>query len=492
MGSILSAVYNLGLTALVILIAIGLGLKMLRALPLQGGTSIERGVFSAALGLGALGYAVLALGLLGLLRWWVFVILLVAVSLFAREEIMAVADGILRPLKTKSASARLTSDEKILMVLSVAIGALAVIQALTPVWDYDGLMYHLQGPRLFIQAGQIYQVPNNWMASYPFTLEMLFTLGLGLGSEQFARLVHLTYAVLLALATYLGARRFAGRAAAWLSAAILVGIPIYPIWATMAYCDLGWALYEFLGVLAVLFWLRQSGREVHKSVKDPEAHSGDRKAGGWLVLAGVMMGFAIGSKYMALGGAACLGLVVLWSSRKTGWKALLKNGAIFGITALLVGSPWYIKNLLWTGNPVYPLYFTHQGEVAELYAIWMDYVNGFGAPRTLGGYLEPPSIDLHSVLPFQYLPGQHRVPQPAFPPRLTLSAGIPYARAECSGDLGYLALCCMGGWHAADTHVAASFFPPSASWPLMLWSSLLDDYQIRWEGCSRVGWGLDC
>jgi hypothetical protein len=107
--------------------------------------------------------------------------------------------------------------------------------------------------------------------------------------------------------------------------------------------------------------------------------------------------------------------VVLWYSRQGGWKAIFKNGVIYGTTALMVASPWYIKNLLWTGNPIYPLYFTQNGEVAELYKIWIDYVNGFGAPRTLTGYLSLPILIYTQFPRFGTFMGSIDIPSPLFP-----------------------------------------------------------------------------
>lgn len=415
MGSLLSAIFSLSLVILVILLTLGLGLKIVSILRMPGANSFEHAVFATAIGLGSLGYFIFGLGLLGLLRSWVFLSLLIAVGIFTHKEILNAGQGIVIYIREKPLFARLTPEEKILAGLSAMIGGLAIIQTLTPIWDYDGLMYHMEGPRLFFQAGRIYPISNNWMTSYPFTLEMLYTLGLGLGSEQFGRLVHLTYGILLALATYLGARRFAGRETAWLSAAILIGIPANMIWSTAAYCDLGWAFYEFLAVLAVLFWIRQVKRPDQKILEGQEVQSSGRQVNSWLILAGIMMGFALGTKYMALSGAVCLGMLILWYSRRAGWKTILENCAIYGIIALLVGSPWYIKNLLWSGNPVYPLYFTQNGEVAELYAVWMNYVNGFGAPRTLAGYLSLPVLIYTQFYRFGTFQGSLDTPSLLFP-----------------------------------------------------------------------------
>ena len=60
-------------------------------------------------------------------------------------------------------------------------------------------MYHLQGPRLFLEAGRILPLPNTWGANNPFTLELLFMFGLRFGSDNFAKLLHLSFALLLVM-----------------------------------------------------------------------------------------------------------------------------------------------------------------------------------------------------------------------------------------------------------------------------------------------------
>jgi len=86
-----------------------------------------------------------------------------------------------------------------------------------------------------------------------------------------------------------------------------------------------------------------------------------------LVLAGVMTGFALGTKYLALAGAASAGLWILWHSRKGGWRAIAVSGAVFGGAALLVGAPWYLRNLFAFGNPVYPYFGPASGNLVANY-----------------------------------------------------------------------------------------------------------------------------
>ena len=103
---------------------------------------------------------------------------------------------------------------------------------------------------------------------------------------------------------------------------------------------------------------------------------------------------------------------------------MIANAAIFGAAALLVGGPWYLKNWLWTGNPVYPFYFSPGGNLGERVALWMDYMNGFGAPRTLVGYLLLPVLLYTQYTRFGTFMGSIEIPSLLFP----FVLGYPFIR----------------------------------------------------------------
>jgi hypothetical protein len=309
-----------------------------RKLKLEGLARLEQAVFGLAIGLGILAYGVLVISLVGLLRPWAILLWLLLVSIWSWRDWRAIADNIPRWL-TDGFQAWHTArfGKKLLLIVMGLILVLTLLQALSPPTDPDGLIDHLQVPKLFLQAGRMYPMPDLVFANYPFTIELLFASGMAFGSDTFAKLIHLTYAVSLVLGTFALGRRFLGSEGGWIAAAILVGMPIIPVWAGLAYIDMGWALYEFLGVYAVILWAARDQRR-------------------WLVLAGLVIGLALGSKYLALGGAAAIGLWILWHARTQGWRPVLVSAILFGGTALLVSAPWFVKNWWWLGNPVYPYF----------------------------------------------------------------------------------------------------------------------------------------
>ena len=332
---LLDSGFVLGFLGLMLLLAGSLGRKLINWLKLEDLTSLERALFGIALGLGIIAYGILLLGIVGLLRPLAIFLWLLFLAIWLWPEWRKIADCIPGWLQDRYQAWRKARFwQKLLFMILM----FALLQALSPPTDPDGLIDHLQAPKIFLQAERLYPTPEFMFGNYPFTIELLFASGMAFGTDTFAKLNHLTYAVLLVLGTFALGRRYLPPGGDWTAAAILVGMPIFPVWAGLAYIDMGWTLYEFLSLFAILLWAERHQQR-------------------WLILSGMMMGLALGSKYIAFAGAAAVGLWILWHTRSNGWRTLLGSAALFGGVALFVASPWLIKNWWWFNNPVYPYFF---------------------------------------------------------------------------------------------------------------------------------------
>jgi hypothetical protein len=354
---------------LFLLIATAAGLWVVRRIDPPGVVELEELLYAAALGLGLLGYLVLAVGFAGLLYP-------VALDLLTVLMAFLLGPNVSRIIRSVSSCAHALRDwlrsGTLLEWASVGVGGLiallALVHTLGPAWDYDGLMYHLPGPAYYLENHRLLPNLENWYVNGPFAVEMLFTFGLAHGDEVFAKLLHYAFGWMYVASAVAVARRWLGPRQAWLSAIVLLGIPTLPIWAAFAYVDLGWASFEFLALAAgLLWWQTRSDR--------------------WLVLAGLLIGLAMGSKFPGLAGAAALGGLLILASVREGTRRVVRNVALFVALAGLVASPWYVKNWLWFGNPVYPLYFGGPGWDAERLNLYMAYLSSFGAGRELIDWL---------------------------------------------------------------------------------------------------------
>lgn len=357
----------------VILTAAGIGRMLVERFKLTL-TNLEFNIASLLLGLGLLSAIMAVLGLTGLLtKPGIFACLVICGFISSsewqelfRNAVSAVRS--IRRLKTHSVY------ETLMLVFAFGMFPLLIVNALTPVWDYDALLYHLQVPRQFLAEGRIYFDPEVLRSAYPFLGEMLFLVGIAFNLDSLAKLINLTFAVLFIVSVYACAIRFFTRDIAWSAVGILGSMPAFPLWSTWASIDYAWAVYEFWAVFAIVRWL-----------EDDPAYTTR-----WLTLAGVMSGLAASTKYISIPAMLIAALLVLWKSlqgEKRPWKQGVRNLFTFGGSASLVMGIWYIKNWIWTGNPVYPLVFGGLGWDPIKDQVLKGYMQTFGVGTNWWDYL---------------------------------------------------------------------------------------------------------
>ncbi|RME43522.1 MAG: phospholipid carrier-dependent glycosyltransferase, partial [Caldilineae bacterium] len=213
--------------------------------------------------------------------------------------------------------------------------------ALLPPTDWDGLFYHLTGPKLYLSAGRIAPGVDIPHLNFPALLEMLFLLAMAIRGDVTAKLVHFGFSLLLAGLVYRMARRHLRLKNGWLAVAFLFSMPMVMTLAGWAYNDLALAFFEVAALDALLRW---------------RSEPAERR---WLTLSGVLCGMAMSLKYTSVVAVVALGLLLLGYAlrRRAPLRQITGDALRFAFPALLVSSPWYIKNWLFTGNPVYPFLF---------------------------------------------------------------------------------------------------------------------------------------
>jgi hypothetical protein len=308
-------------------------------------TRLERTIIGFALGLGVLAYGMLLLGLLGLLypvAGLLWVLVLAAVG--GRQHLVLARDlreGRPPPMTWQHG---LWSAAFLAFGLASLIGVFAPPVVFLPgvnATEWDSLSYHLADPKIFLQLHRIVSLPWQPHSNFAFTTEMWYTLALmAHGSVPLAKCFSWACAAGTVLIVYaLGARHLSPRIGAW--AALLFAATPLAFWeAGTAYIDGATAFFATLALLCVVTGMRE----------------GDNA---WLRLGAVLMGFALSTKATALAFALLLTLGVLlwaWQRSRTAFPAL-RQAAGWGVVTMLVGSPWYIKSWICTGNPIYPYFY---------------------------------------------------------------------------------------------------------------------------------------
>ena len=318
------------LSILIVGISTAFGRKILRLVRVKAESPVEKSVFGMGLGLGALAYLALGIGLVGGLYPWALAAVLGLIAIVSFDEIVGLVKEIGRALRDQ-ARAKLSSTQGWLAFSMVSLGAVVLLSSLAPpsALDWDGLAYHLAVPKVYLAKRSIHYIFYDHHSNFPFLTEMLYTLGLAFGSVSLAKLFHFWMYIGAAVAIYALCRRHLEPRIGSIGALIFMSVPVI-IWeAGIAYADVTTALYLTLAVYALLNW--QQTRE-----------------SSWMALCGVMGGFALSTKVLAIVPIGVMGLWMMVASKK------LKPALVMGLIALLVGAPWYIKSYVYTGNPVYP------------------------------------------------------------------------------------------------------------------------------------------
>ena len=333
-GSLAAGAWRLALGFVLVAVSGALGQRIA---PLEDLPRLVRLSLQAALGLGIAALAILLLGATVGLHAWLLALLPVAVGVLLRRS--------LRTWLRQAAALRDLWREsdgfgRAVAVLIALLLLNALTVALAPPLKFDALVSHLALPQDYLLAGRVQYLPGHVMSGMPQNAEMLFTWAMALGGLPAATVLGWWIAV-LAVIGLLGyfSQKLNVRSAWAGAAALLAGFSLVMLTA--------WGYVDWLALLfgfAVLVLLERWRRKL-----DPLS----------LLLGGTFIGLAVGTKYtsgvLALAAAAAL-VWHIWK-RRVPWQAGLLDLLQFAGTALVVASPWFLKNLITTGNPVYPFFF---------------------------------------------------------------------------------------------------------------------------------------
>ncbi len=326
-------------------VATALGSWMTRRLTYH--SLLERLTFSAGLGLAVFSVLTLGLGFVGLLYRWLFWVLLGVGGLLLWREFRDLGRALLQARFPRPRGAW-----QVLLSLFVAATLfLALTTALLPPTAWDSLVYHLVGPDRYLAAHRLTFEFDNYYLFFPSFVEMLFTAGMALKGDIVPQLTHFGYLLLTLGALGAFAARHWERRSGLVAIALFLSIPTAVQIATWSYVDLSLTFYSFAALYALLNWLPRA--------ESAESSQGDDQSPsvGWLVLAGLFGGAALSIKYTAVLTLAVLGAVLLWSTlrRRLPVRRFLWGGLVVAGLALALAAPWYIRNALVAGNPLYPL-----------------------------------------------------------------------------------------------------------------------------------------
>lgn len=355
--------------------SLSLGISALRLFRMNFERPAFKLVFSAAIGLGIFPYLVLALGTCGFLNpiaFWILIIVCLIPGYRSTCQLL-----IKLAQKVTGASRNWGKFEWFLGAGIIALIAIGLLSAGTPISDYDTLEYHLGAPAEYLRQGQISFLRHNVYACFPQHVEMINLAGLVLGGNKTvgggtAVMSQFFFGLLAALAAGLLAQKICVSRDSLetrpgskpetpeankvdrsdgpysqiglLAAVFFLSCPLLIIASIRAHITLARCFYKGAAVLALFCWLFPKRKD-----------TGNLK---WLIVAGISCGISVGVKYSgALFLCLPLALITLIGGLRKGKTLLGRIKPVFALTfiAVLAAAPWLIRHFYFTGNPVYPL-----------------------------------------------------------------------------------------------------------------------------------------
>ncbi len=397
----------IGIAAIVLLGAWGLGQLVTRLIriPLPPFTA-ERTVFASGLGISLVSLLTLGGGLLGILSqglcYAVLMITAITGVASAFQETKQKAGSLV--------SLKLSLPKSITFDMLFRVGCCLLMSpfvmsmflgSMLPSTDYDVLEYHFGGPKEYYQQGYIGFLPHNVYTSFPFLTEMLTLLSMTLKGDWFSgaqagKLVLMSFAIFTALGIFTMARQWFGSAAGWIAATVFLTNPWTYRMSIIAYTEGALSFYLLASLLSLILTIAvlQKWKANSIDAADDSAARTSRLPGelwSWTLLTGLLAGSAMSTKYPGVLsvviplGLTLLGFswVLLKEDRPLRWSATFKLGMLFAAGTLITVGPWLIKNLVETGNPVYPLLYSVFGGYDLTEALNAKWKNGHGM-RTIG------------------------------------------------------------------------------------------------------------
>lgn len=329
----------------------------------------EKLVVDAGIGLSFISLWVLLLGTFGhmnatslLAPGYTFATATLAWKLFLRRKPAASQTQL--PSRPQPASSRpaMTLVDWLLCSGIAIFGLHLFLGSFTPAWDFDVREYHLQGPKEWWQAGHIHALYHNAYTSFPFLSEMLSLLAMIIDADPWKGAISgkatlAAFSILSVVSVFAISSRLFDRRCGLLAALILISTPWLLRISIIAYAESAITFYLIATVMAALRF-PISG-----------APSETRRLAGVI---GFLAGSAMSSKYPGIVSVVIpVGCYILWSILRTNFRSRNQTNndttddgqrkvrfsiiSTYALGVLLAVSPWLVRNVCDTGNPVYPL-----------------------------------------------------------------------------------------------------------------------------------------
>jgi len=331
--------FNLLVDSLILSAAWIIGDKIRRII--RGGSEgIEVFLSSIGLGLGAFIILLFIFGMFGLLYQPLVLALIGLPLVLSVGRIRKILE--FRQWDFEPGMVKLSLVEWAAAASFLVVGVFTLLGAMQPEVFFDALYYHIAFPSLYLIRHKIDMFYHAVHSSMPLNVDLLYAMPLAFAGPGAVKLLHIFFFVGATTWIYSLGRRLFGHRAGIAASALWATIPGVHWIAAEGGVDMGVAFFDLGAVSLLLKWVFE--RE-------------DRRT---LILSALFLGLALGSKYTALMvGVVCAFGVIGGAYRRRkelGFRGAIAALLLFGAISLSVGSPWYVRNWVLRGDPLYPAF----------------------------------------------------------------------------------------------------------------------------------------
>jgi hypothetical protein len=311
----------------------GAGVWLTRICPASF-SALDRLALSCVGGFGILGTLLFIVGQFAYTRLTIATILALAILAGALALVLRGSGGCLTARAPRISKPPILPTTAIAFVLGVtALGGLADI---TGNWGSDAISYHLLGPKVWLREGVVRPVLDDCHTAFPVIAETVYGALIacgGLRGPGFSAVF--TFSAFLLVVGALTRRGGLDRNASWWAAALVATMPALYEGSHTTFVDVIYA--SFILAAARIAFDASRGREY--------------------LAAGLFCGFALGTKYTGLVGVPLL-LVCMVAGRELSsegsWRSAARKLAIICAGAAAIAVPFYARNWIVLGSPIYP------------------------------------------------------------------------------------------------------------------------------------------
>lgn len=234
----------------------------------------------------------------------------------------------------------LSKVDKILILLLLFIFTINLFSIFAPPTVADSLTYHYQIPLDYIRSQKI--VYHSFMLyNSPHLTELFAVMPLAFSSEVSLQFSYYLFSVFLLVAILSFAVRYYSLNVGLLASMLFFSLPLLTNIFTSGHVEVALSLTSFLALISLINYY------------DVESKNDQSR---WLLLSAIMAGISCGIKYYGLYTAVFVSIFVTVEFIRS--KVKLITVSIFLLLISIFAVPFYLKNFMFTGNPLYPILST--------------------------------------------------------------------------------------------------------------------------------------